>query len=49
MLNKNLKLLFLLILGIIGVFVFAQNQSSSQIPPAINYAPNFWFDSEEMV
>jgi len=39
--------LFVLILGIIGVFIFAQNQSYSQIPPALTYAPNFWFDSEE--
>ena len=41
--------IFLLILGlfITGFFILAPLAKAESAPPAINYAPNFWFDSQE--
>ena len=41
--------IFLLVLGlfIIGFFIFVPLAKAESAPPAINYAPNFWFDSQE--
>jgi len=39
---------FLLVLIFLaGFFIFVSFAKAESLPPAINYAPNFWFDSQE--
>ena len=46
--KKSTILLLFLVFLIVGFFIFVQSAKASSDPlPAINFAPNFWFDSEE--
>ncbi|GAF74418.1 unnamed protein product, partial [marine sediment metagenome] len=45
--KKPAIFILVLIIFLAGFFVFVQTAIASTPPPAENYAPNFWFDSQE--
>jgi len=45
--KKPAYFLLVLIIFLAGFFVLAPFAKAESPPPAINYAPNFWFDSQE--
>ena len=47
MLEKPTILLLFFVFLIAGFFIFVPLTKAESAPPAINYAPNFWFDSQE--